>query len=368
MPYDSSNYLPEQQGPIQALINKVYGYSVLNALSLYTATDIVTPELFNLRNREIQGLLSYLEDLRRDETNRATLAEQALDSKYKDVAKALGGSNGIVTPFTGVVSFINPGYELTLSEGQAFADGELLGLPYTNYSVSFTANVNEKLVLSYSGALTVRPAAYTLAALEQVVGLWDGATNTYNQEPVAASVTNVELKTNKNQPSGYAGLDSSGLLLPSVIPGSSLLQSLNIYRANAIPTSGAYTAGDVILNTAPQAGFETGWICVQSGTPGVWSALGYLPNIRVITSSDFLQLSDSIVHVNALASITLTMPPSGWPVGKLLTIKDVSGNAENTPILFTASVGTTLGEPFELNENYGSYTIYLDNNAVWRIQ
>jgi hypothetical protein len=38
----------------------------------------------------------------------------------------------------------------------------------------------------------------------------------------------------------------------------------------AAPTTGAHARGDFIRNTQPAAGGVFGWVCVASGTPGIW--------------------------------------------------------------------------------------------------
>ena len=43
---------------------------------------------------------------------------------------------------------------------------------------------------------------------------------------------------------------------------------------SSIPTSGTYKVGDIIIKSTQVAGEAIGWICVQAGTPGVWSEFG----------------------------------------------------------------------------------------------
>jgi len=42
----------------------------------------------------------------------------------------------------------------------------------------------------------------------------------------------------------------------------------------AAPTEGKWLRGDVMWNTAPVAGGNAGWMCVESGEPGVWRPFG----------------------------------------------------------------------------------------------
>ena len=46
------------------------------------------------------------------------------------------------------------------------------------------------------------------------------------------------------------------------------------FSADAAPTMNSYTKGDICWNDNPQAGKQVGWVCVQSGTPGIWNGFG----------------------------------------------------------------------------------------------
>lgn len=47
-----------------------------------------------------------------------------------------------------------------------------------------------------------------------------------------------------------------------------------IARNNAIPTSGRFNTGDYIDRATPIRGGDQGWVCVESGSPGVWVGYG----------------------------------------------------------------------------------------------
>lgn len=47
------------------------------------------------------------------------------------------------------------------------------------------------------------------------------------------------------------------------------------YRS-AAPTTGKWLRGAIIWNDSPSASLPMGWMCVQSGTPGIWKAMGNL--------------------------------------------------------------------------------------------
>jgi hypothetical protein len=48
--------------------------------------------------------------------------------------------------------------------------------------------------------------------------------------------------------------------------------------SNSIPTTGTHSQGDVIWNSAPEAGKPVGWVCVRSGSPGAWLSFGIINN------------------------------------------------------------------------------------------
>jgi hypothetical protein len=49
-----------------------------------------------------------------------------------------------------------------------------------------------------------------------------------------------------------------------------------MYSGIAIPVSGSFNRGDIVLNATPSAGGTPGWVCVTSGTPGTWKAMANL--------------------------------------------------------------------------------------------
>lgn len=54
----------------------------------------------------------------------------------------------------------------------------------------------------------------------------------------------------------------------------SYLDARKIIQADGIPASGSWNKNDIVLNTNIVAGGNIGWVCVVSGTPGVWKSFG----------------------------------------------------------------------------------------------
>jgi hypothetical protein len=50
----------------------------------------------------------------------------------------------------------------------------------------------------------------------------------------------------------------------------------NVTQSSAAPTTGTWTRGDRCWNNAPSASGPPGWVCIESGTPGTWKAMGNL--------------------------------------------------------------------------------------------
>jgi len=43
---------------------------------------------------------------------------------------------------------------------------------------------------------------------------------------------------------------------------------------SGIPTMGLYNQGDIVWNDSPAPGSYMGWVCVRTGTPGMWKEFG----------------------------------------------------------------------------------------------
>jgi len=48
---------------------------------------------------------------------------------------------------------------------------------------------------------------------------------------------------------------------------------IHMYAAG-VPTAGNYNQGDIVWNTKPQQRNFVGWVCIQSGNPGIWAQFG----------------------------------------------------------------------------------------------
>lgn len=78
---------------------------------------------------------------------------------------------------------------------------------------------------------------------------------------------------------------AAGVFSPARRVSSSLTTGVNVQfvrdmnkqlLGTAAPTSGIYSIGDRLINTAPAAGGYTGWVCVAAGSPGTWKGYGLI--------------------------------------------------------------------------------------------
>lgn len=78
--------------------------------------------------------------------------------------------------------------------------------------------------------------------------------------------------------SGNIFVQNNGFGANNIYLGSSMdtVGEVRFSKRTAAPTSGTWTKGCVIYNSAPAAGNYIGWICVTSGTPGTWKGFGLI--------------------------------------------------------------------------------------------
>jgi hypothetical protein len=61
------------------------------------------------------------------------------------------------------------------------------------------------------------------------------------------------------------------------------------------PDAGAHVVGDRYVNNGGVFAGITGWVCVVSGTPGVWSAYGLDPSLRYDVEEDFIAPAGTVL-------------------------------------------------------------------------
>lgn len=83
------------------------------------------------------------------------------------------------------------------------------------------------------------------------------------------------------------------------------------YNSSALPTVGTHNTGDWFIGTSGQHGHPVGWICVQAGSPGVWSPMETLAGYTKKTTDTILTSLDvgkRFSNGDAKTLITFTFP------------------------------------------------------------
>jgi len=86
-----------------------------------------------------------------------------------------------------------------------------------------------------------------------------------------------------------------------------------VYFGTAAPTSGTYVKGDICLNSAPAAAASLGWICVTSGTPGTWKAVGAIDGPYTLGTLVSTVATLSTGTVTTLTSTVATLTSASIP-------------------------------------------------------
>jgi hypothetical protein len=62
--------------------------------------------------------------------------------------------------------------------------------------------------------------------------------------------------------------------------------------ASTFPVAGSHAQGEIVFNSLPSLGEPAGWICVDTGTPGVWQPFGAITNPTVFDVKDYGAIGD----------------------------------------------------------------------------
>ena len=165
MSYNTSLYSSDAQASIAAIVAKTYGVPDATGLTAFVPNTGNTSAHFNLRITQLEGLIAYLEDVRRDEVTRATSAETQIAINFGRLVRLVIGSARIITPYTGTLT----GVSLALALGECGILGIYETLPYVNYTVVFTTSVVQVLVAKDDGTITIHASGYSPTSHELVV-------------------------------------------------------------------------------------------------------------------------------------------------------------------------------------------------------
>lgn len=162
----------------------------------------------------------------------------------------------------GVLNNLHTSGDFNFDEGWVTWDSGLMrlsiGNELPNGQLSVSSNEAEFVVDPWFD--TVKIGTYTTSNLEIIT---DNTTRINVEKTGDIKVTSsVGVKT---APRADADL---------TIAGPISIQNKKIQYDVQAPTEGSYMKGDITYNTNPTAEGFVGWICIESGLPGVWKAFG----------------------------------------------------------------------------------------------
>lgn len=134
-------------------------------------------------------------------------------------------------------------------------------------------DMNIELVLGASEPNIASIGTFNSADLELITDNTARITITANGEIVLGNSNNGSTKVKV--------IGSMGINVNSIDPRTNLHISGPIKFNDKIhmsgsepPQGGTYVGGDIMWNNNPQSGSFVGWVCTQSGNPGLWSGFG----------------------------------------------------------------------------------------------
>ncbi len=108
---------------------------------------------------------------------------------------------------------------------------------------------------------------------------------------ITDDTTRLTIKANGNIIAGVQGSDNARLHVHGKIgvgvsnieadvslstAGPIKIDGRKMENGAGAPTSGNYTIGDIVWNTAPTSTGYVGWVCTRDGTPGIWKPFGQI--------------------------------------------------------------------------------------------
>jgi hypothetical protein len=161
---------------------------------------------------------------------------------------------------------------------------------------------------------------------------------------------------------GYAWITTSVPAFPS-LSSYSVADTGNGFVAygTAQPSSGTWTTGDKVVNTAPASGTQLGWVCTAGGTPGTWVPYGVVNNTLTSPAISSPTISGTVTGTPTWSS-SQTFPQVTLSAGS----GTQTGNApvtiykNATPVSSTIAGGETDAQVYTMPAN----TLSADGQAV----
>ncbi len=179
---------------------------------------------------------------------------QALLSQVNDLVSKLGDINSRITTLQNTVFPVKDSIDLTK-----------LTASEVNFTLANEPNA-QKVELNINGIIYEEDDAFTVARpAKTLTWTFDNANGGFDID--------------KNLADHITAKYYTGVLLEND-------STVKMLRMDSLPTTGAYTTGDMIIKLAPTTGSNIGWICTKSGTPGTWIPIGITDFANVLKVED----------------------------------------------------------------------------------
>ncbi len=179
---------------------------------------------------------------------------QALLSQVNDLVSKFGDVNSRITALQNTVFPVKDSIDLTK-----------LTASEVNFTLANEPNA-QKVELNINGIIYEEDDAFTVARpAKTLTWTFDNANGGFDIDKDLADHITAKYYT--------------GVLLEND-------STVKMLRMDSLPTTGAYTTGDMIIKLAPTTGSNIGWICTKSGTPGTWIPIGITDFANVLKVED----------------------------------------------------------------------------------
>ena len=179
---------------------------------------------------------------------------QALLSQVNDLVSKLGDVNSRITALQNTVFPVKDSIDLTR-----------LTASEVNFTLANEPNA-QKVELNINGIIYEEDDVFTVARpAKTLTWTFDNASGGFDIDKDLADHITAKYYT--------------GVLLEND-------STVKMLRMDSLPTTGAYTTGDMIIKLAPTTGSNIGWICTKSGTPGTWIPIGITDFANVLKVED----------------------------------------------------------------------------------
>jgi len=148
-----------------------------------------------------------------------------------------------------------------------------LGLEEPNAMFSL-ASMNGEFIIEPEGAST-RLGNYTNSDLTLVTDDTDRLVITRNGHIHLGVKGSKEARVSVNGKLGI-GVNNIPSDVDLAVAGPVKFENKKFEVASQYPTSGSYSTGDIVWNDQPKPTGYVGWICIKTGTPGLWKPFGQI--------------------------------------------------------------------------------------------